>query len=419
MIRAGGPISVERYMELSNAHYYATRDPLGAAGDFTTAPEISQMFGEIVGAALADCWLRAGAPADAVYVELGPGRGTLAADALRVMRKAGFGGALHFVESSPVLRAEQAKRVPDARWHETLEDLPNTPLLLVANEFFDALPVRQWVGGEERRVTIAGDALIFTAEGPVREDSPPREGAMRSIADRLAAYGGVALVIDYGHARSVDGDTLQAVRGHRYADALAQPGEQDLTAHVDFEALAKAAAHVGVTRVVDQGDWLERLGIAARVESLAEAHPQATISVPVDFLGPLLLAVARRDLAESLTLRVANARNDLERLARRINQTGETIVGTRKNLVAAAAAYRRAALFDPAPNPQRAREIGKVDKVRPHVLGIRERHAALGSNGVDRANEVLVRPHPAGHAVHDDSDRARRGVDSHGKRLPA
>ena len=274
MIRAGGPISVERYMELSNAHYYATRDPLGAAGDFTTAPEVSQMFGEIVGAVLADCWLRAGAPVDAVYVELGPGRGTLAQDALRVMRKAGFGGAVHFVETSPLLRAEQAKRVPDARWHGTLEDLPGAPLLLVANEFFDALPVRQWIGSEERQVTIEGDALMFTADGPVREDSPAREGAMGVIAGRLAAHGGAALVIDYGHSKSGDGDTLQAVRGHRYADVLAEPGEQDLTAHVDFEALAKAAADVGVTRVVDQGEWLERLGIAARAESLAEALPE-------------------------------------------------------------------------------------------------------------------------------------------------
>src|SRR5688500_8035742 len=261
-------------MAVCNAHYYATRDPLGATGDFTTAPEISQMFGEIVGAALADCWLRAGAEPDAVYAELGPGRGTLAADALRVLRKAGFAGEVHFVETSPVLRAQQAKRVPDARWHDTLDELPNAPLLLVANEFFDALPVRQWVGGEERRVTIAGDALMFTADGPIREDSPARQRAMQSIADRLAAHGGVALIIDYGHARSGNGDTLQAVRGHRYADVLADPGGQDLTAHVDFEALASASAHIGVSRVVHQGEWLERLGVAARAESLADAHPE-------------------------------------------------------------------------------------------------------------------------------------------------
>ncbi|HEU5285945.1 MAG TPA: SAM-dependent methyltransferase [Sphingomicrobium sp.] len=274
MIRAGGPISVERYMGLANAHYYATRDPLGVAGDFTTAPEVSQMFGELVGAALADCWRRAGAPADAAYAELGPGRGTLAADALRVLGKAGFAGEVHLVETSPPLRAEQAKRVPGARWHDSVEELPPRPVLLVANEFFDALPVRQWVGGEERRVAVAGDALVFTVDGPIREDSPAREEAVRAVARHLAEHGGVALVIDYGHARSGQGDTLQAVRGHAFADVLADPGEQDLTAHVDFEALGRTASAAKVTRVVSQGEWLERLGIAARAESLAEVHPE-------------------------------------------------------------------------------------------------------------------------------------------------
>ena len=274
MIRERGPISVERFMGACNDHYYATRDPLGVAGDFTTAPEISQMFGELAGAALGDCWRRAGAPADAIYVELGPGRGTLAADALRVLRKAGFAGGAHLVETSPLLRAEQTKRVPDAHWHDAVEDLPAAPLLLVANEFFDALPVRQWVGDEERRVRIAGNALEFTAGGPIREDSPARELAGRAIARHLADHGGVALVIDYGHARSAPGDTLQAVRAHGFADPLADPGEQDLTAHVDFEALGKAASAAEATRVISQGQWLEQLGIAARAESLSEAQPE-------------------------------------------------------------------------------------------------------------------------------------------------
>jgi len=275
MIRDGGPISVEHYMAHSNAHYYATRDPLGAAGDFTTAPEISQMFGEIVGAALADCWLRSGAPADAAYVELGPGRGTLAADALKVLRQAGFAGAVHFVETSPRLRAEQAKRVPEAQSHDAIEGLPAVPIMLVANEFFDALPVRQWVGGDERRVTIDGDRLAFTLDGPIREDSPAREDAARSIARHLGTHGGVALIVDYGHAQSGEGETLQAVVGHRYADVLANPGEQDLTAHVDFEALARAAsADATVTEVVNQGEWLERLGISARAAALTKAHPK-------------------------------------------------------------------------------------------------------------------------------------------------
>ena len=275
MIRTSGPISVERYMSLCNAHYYATRDPLGADGDFTTAPEISQMFGEIVGAALADCWLRAGSRAEAAYVELGPGRGTLAADALKVLRQAGFAGDVHFVETSPRLRAEQAKRAPGARWHEAVEDLPAVPMLLAANEFFDALPIRQWVGDDERGVTIDGDRLAFTADGPIREDSPTREEVVRSMARHLGKHGGVALIIDYGHARSGDGDTLQAVRGHQFADVLADPGEQDLTAHVDFEALAKAAtADATVTQVVSQSQWLERLGIGSRAAALARAHPE-------------------------------------------------------------------------------------------------------------------------------------------------
>ena len=274
MIRAAGPISVEHYMGLCNAHYYATRDPLGSAGDFTTAPEISQMFGEMVGAALADCWMRAGAPADAVYVELGPGRGTLAADALRVLAKAGLRPQVHFVETSPMLRAAQAERVPDAEWHGSLDDLPAAPILLVANEFFDALPVRQWVGDEERRVTVENDALAFTIDGAIREDSPARAIAMKAIAAHLARHGGVALIIDYGHARSSEGDTLQAVRSHGFADVLANPGDQDLTAHVDFEALAKAAEGAAVTPVVAQGEWLERLGIAARTQALKAAHPE-------------------------------------------------------------------------------------------------------------------------------------------------
>ena len=275
MIRAHGPITVERYMGQCNEHYYATRDPLGAAGDFTTAPEISQMFGEIVGAALADCWLRAGSPADAAYAELGPGRGTLAADALRVLRKAGFAGEVHLVETSPRLRQEQAKRLPDAQWHDTIEALPPLPVLLIANEFFDALPVRQWLGPEERRVAANGDALIFTVEGAIREDSPARAEAAKSLARHLNQHGGLALIIDYGHGRSGAGDTLQAVRAHGFADVLSDPGEQDITAHVDFEALAVAAADEGVavTPVASQGDWLDRLGIEARATALADAQP--------------------------------------------------------------------------------------------------------------------------------------------------
>jgi NADH dehydrogenase [ubiquinone] 1 alpha subcomplex assembly factor 7 len=277
MIREQGLISVEQYMGLCNALYYATRDPLGAAGDFITAPEISQMFGEIVGAALADCWLRAGAPMDAAYVELGPGRGTLAVDALRVLRQASFAGAVHFIETSPVQRDAQRERHPDAQWHESLLTVPEgKPLLLVANEFFDALPIRQWVGGKERRILFEGDRLEFDVNGAIREDSPARDAVAWEIGAQINVRGGVALVVDYGHAKSALGETLQAVRGHRHADVLANPGGQDLTAHVDFEALAKAASvgSVEETRVVSQGEWLERLGIGARAAALAKAHPE-------------------------------------------------------------------------------------------------------------------------------------------------
>ena len=161
-------------MEACNTYYYATRDPLGAAGDFTTAPEISQMFGEMVGGALADCWSRAGKPAHAVYAELGPGRGTLASDALRALRSAEFAGDVHFVETSPVLREVQAGSVPGATWHEAIDDLPDAPLLLVTNEFFDALPIRQFVGGVERRVTVAAGGLAFDRDGEITELSPAR-----------------------------------------------------------------------------------------------------------------------------------------------------------------------------------------------------------------------------------------------------
>ena len=274
-IRAGGPISVEAYMEACNGYYYATRDPFGAAGDFTTAPEISQMFGEIVGAALADCWKRSGAPADAIYAELGPGRGTLAGDALRVFRRAGFAGDVHFVETSPVLRDAQALTIADAQWHDAIDDLPEAPLLLVANEFLDALPIRQWIDGAERRVTVAAGGLAFDRDGEILETSPARDAAVAAIAARLVRNGGVALMIDYGHPESAPGDTLQAVRGHGFAPVLANPGEQDLTAHVDFEAVARVAADAGasVTPVLLQGDWLKRLGINARAAALSSGNP--------------------------------------------------------------------------------------------------------------------------------------------------
>jgi SAM-dependent MidA family methyltransferase len=283
-------------MAEANAHYYATRDPLGVAGDFTTAPEISQMFGELIGLCLADAWSRAGRP-EAAYVEFGPGRGTLAADALRAMRSAGLAPDVHLVETSPVLRAAQAERLPQARWHDDLSGLPqDRPLLIVANEFFDALPVRQLIRGRSgwherlvghdgtRFVPGAGPAVPETAipahlrgapEGTILETSPASLAIVRDLAQRLAAQGGAALIIDYGHERTSAGETLQAVKAHKYANPWSAPGDLDLTAHVNFEALSAAAAESGVTLFgpTAQGDFLTRLGIDARLASLSRSAP--------------------------------------------------------------------------------------------------------------------------------------------------
>jgi NADH dehydrogenase [ubiquinone] 1 alpha subcomplex assembly factor 7 len=277
-------------MEACNAYYYATRDPLGAAGDFTTAPEIHQMFGELVGAALADVWTRAGQPTDAIYAELGPGRGTLTNDALRVLRRAGFVGEVHLVETSPLLRQAQVKLIAEAHFHDDVVDLPDAPLLLVANEFFDALPIRQFVDGQERHVVIAGGGLAFDRDGEIAEQSPAREQVAELLAAKLATNGGAAIVIDYGYSDGEQGDTLQAVHGHRFAYVLDHPGEQDLTAHVDFAALSDAARRGGakVSRIVSQGTWLETLGIGARAMALAAKNPQDTESI----------AAARRRLCD-------------------------------------------------------------------------------------------------------------------------
>ena len=294
----GGPMPVAQFMAQANAHYYATRDPLGAAGDFTTAPEISQMFGELIGLWLTDLWLRAGAPANAVYVELGPGRGTLAADALRAMRAAGLKPPVHFVETSPVLRAAQAERVPGARWHETLDSLPtHGPLLIVANEFFDALPIRQLIatpaGWRERVVIRDGDrfaavpgplpmdaavpdALRHAPPGTIIESSPATTAIAADLAARVADQGGAALLIDYGYMGPAIGETLQAVKAHEYADIFDEPGERDLTAHVDFAALVDEGRGAGlhVHGPAQQGDWLIQLGLAARAASLVKAAPE-------------------------------------------------------------------------------------------------------------------------------------------------
>ena len=304
-ITLAGPVSIAQFMAAANARYYATRDPLGAGGDFTTAPEISQMFGELIGAWVSDLWDRAGRR-DIAWVELGPGRGTLAADALRVMARAGLTPPVHLVETSPVLRAAQGQRVPGATWHDAVDTLPtDRPLMIVANEFFDALPIRQLVrarsGWHERLVAcqdtlflpIAGNGVPDAAvpehlrdapAGSVIETSPASVAVMRALAGRLVAQGGALLAIDYGYEGPALGDTLQAVRGHAFANPFDAPGEQDLTAHVDFATLAAAATVAGAKPVgpVGQGAFLRALGIDARAAALGRAHPERALQVETD-----------------------------------------------------------------------------------------------------------------------------------------
>jgi NADH dehydrogenase [ubiquinone] 1 alpha subcomplex assembly factor 7 len=316
-----GPLTVASFMAeaLGNPRfgYYITRDPLGAAGDFTTAPEISQMFGELVGLWSADVWMRMGAPDKVAWVELGPGRGTLTADALRALKlvpplRAAL--QVHLVETSPALRVRQAATLDPAAtglaapvWHDSLDSLPeDRPLLIVANEFFDALPVRQiqktaegWaerlVDVDETAAALAGRPcfrfVLEAGRGPGRaaapglfrdapvgsiyEWSPASSAVAGALGARLAAQGGAALIFDYGYVGPALGDTLQALRRHAFAPVLQDPGDADLTAHVDFTALADAA-DIGGGRVwgpVDQGDFLRALGVEQRAAALAQAAP--------------------------------------------------------------------------------------------------------------------------------------------------
>jgi len=297
-IAQAGPMTLAEYMAECLLHpehgYYATRDPFGAAGDFITAPEISQMFGELLGLFLAQCWMDQGRPARFTLAEPGPGRGTLMADILRATRGVpGFHAAarVHLVEASPTLRTAQRERLAghDVTWADQMADLPEAPLFLVTNEFFDALPIRQFrrdaAGWREVQVGATSGALTLglsapaplaaldhrlgdTEPGGVVETCPAAAPIMGEIAGRIARHGGVALVIDYGGWRS-RGDTLQALKRHQPVDPLAAPGQADLTAHVDFEALADAAEGVAHTELTPQGVFLERLGITARAQALA------------------------------------------------------------------------------------------------------------------------------------------------------
>jgi SAM-dependent MidA family methyltransferase len=299
MIAAEGPISVERYMQICLQHprhgYYPSRDSIGRDGDFITAPEVSQMFGELLGLWAAQAWLAMGAPRGLRLVELGPGRGTLMADALRATRIVpGFHEAISvdLVETSERLIAMQRRALGGSAerlaWYRAFDQVPHGPAIIFANEFFDALPVRHYVRGDagwhERVVGLgAGDRLQFglapdATAAPLEAASPGQVlevghaglRLMERIAARIAEQGGAMLVCDYGHADASLGETLQAVRSHAYADVLAAPGEADLTAHVDFAALARGARTAGAAAhgPVEQGVFLQRVGIVERASAL-------------------------------------------------------------------------------------------------------------------------------------------------------
>jgi NADH dehydrogenase [ubiquinone] 1 alpha subcomplex assembly factor 7 len=314
-IRATGPITVADFMSeaLAGARdgYYRSGDPLGVAGDFTTAPEISQMFGELIGAWLAERWQAMGSPGRAMLVELGPGRGSLMADALRATRRVeGFHAAieLHLVEINDTLRARQRQALQaiapalQPHWHAGFADLPDSalPLLLVANEFFDALPIRQLQrtarGWHERLIDVEGGALRFVmAPGPsplaallpgeaiaappgtIAELSPASLSLMQALGERTVRCGGAALIVDYGRSTAL-GASLQAVADHRRAEPLATPGEADLSALVDFSALRRVALQTGarVAGPVGQGPWLTALGIEHRARALKAGADTAT-----------------------------------------------------------------------------------------------------------------------------------------------
>jgi SAM-dependent MidA family methyltransferase len=308
-IAAAGPMPVAQYMTLCLTHpqygYYVTRDPLGAKGDFVTAPEISQMFGELIGLWSAAVWKAMGSPTNIRLVELGPGHGTMLLDALRALhavpafRKA---LAVHLVEISPALEQRQRQAVGGidvpVNWHRSLDEVPDGPAIILANEFFDALPVHQAVmcvdGWHERVVKIGDDGSLQFSHArdpiPLFDQMLPKSvrdseiGAIfewradqvaLELGHRVVRGGGAALIIDYGHVESATGDTFQAVRRHDFVNPLRTPGLVDLTAHVDFRALAQAAESIGARAhgPVDQGEFLIRLGIETRAEALRKGSP--------------------------------------------------------------------------------------------------------------------------------------------------
>lgn len=311
LIRHGGPVGVDRYMALCLKYYYGTRDPFGTQGDFTTAPEISQIFGELVGLWAAETWRLMGAPLRVRLVELGPGRGTLMDDALRAARVLpAFGAAIsvHLAETSPVLRDIQAQVMATsghkATWHDTVADALGAacanPVILIANEFLDALPIRQFqrrdrqwherlVGLDDAGGLAFGLSAVAAAgidgdapEGTVIERAGVAASVVQDVARHVVAHGGAALFIDYGATESGTGDTLQAVKQHRYVDVFAEPGEADLTVQVDFAAVAKVAEAAGarVAGPVTQDGFLAALGIEQRAARLArDASPAQAVGI--------------------------------------------------------------------------------------------------------------------------------------------
>jgi len=312
LIRANGPISVTDYFAMCLADpdhgYYRIREPFGRAGDFVTAPEVSQLFGEMIGVFLVHAWQRHGAPAQARLCEIGPGRGTMMLDMLRVIARLAPAlyetMSVHMVETSDRLQDIQRQTLGDQggrmHWHTSFDEVPEGFTLLATNELFDAIPIRQFIktptGFRERVIGLdADDQLAFgigiagldiavlpsppstVAEGTIFEIAPARQAVMSTLCDRLRIMGGTAVIIDYGHIVSGFGDTLQAVRMHEYDLPLAHPGEADLTSHVDFEDLARTAKASGVhiNGCLHQGDFLMGLGLGERAASLGRGKDEA------------------------------------------------------------------------------------------------------------------------------------------------
>lgn len=312
LIEATGPIPVSYYMQLClydpKHGYYMTRDPLGSAGDFTTAPEVSQMFGELTGAWLIEMWRRCGRPRRPVFAEIGPGRGTLAKDLARTFDRLEPGlrddATFFLIETSPRLAKAQAAALGNTggqvEWAKTVDELPSRrPLFIIGNELFDAVPARQFVrtgnGWRERCIGlntdgeltfVPGSAAINASalppeaaaapQGAIWELAPAREALMQQIAERIATDGGAGLFIDYGHVKPGIGDTFQAMREHAFVDPLVNPGEADLTTHVDFAALATVVETAGLqARMTTQGEFLLSLGLLERAGQLGANRPPA------------------------------------------------------------------------------------------------------------------------------------------------